>query len=85
MGGLGSLADALGFFKPLPPEELPFRPHARPRAVLEVLRSVRTPELSLFTYHEHWARQAGIHREAAVAWQHRMLCTRWAWPCASTG
>lgn len=84
VGGLVSLAEALGSYKPLPPEELPFWPHVGPRVVLEVLRGVRTLGLSLFTFHEHWARQAGIHREAAVAWEHRMLCTPWAWPRATT-
>lgn len=74
VGGLVSRADALGTYKPLPAEELPFW----------LLRGVRALGLSMSTYHEPWARQAGIHREAAVAWEHRMppATTVWTSPIA---
>ena len=49
-------------------------PHKGPRAIMEVLASIITLGLTLFTYPAHWAHQAGIHPEAALCWGHRMIC-----------
>jgi len=49
-------------------------PHEGPRAIMEVLTSILGLGLVLTTYSPYWAREAGIHLEATLAWEHKIIC-----------
>ena len=72
--GVVGLQEAIAGFRPRDLKEVVDWPHQGPRAVSEFLRSVLTLGLTMFTYHDHWVRQSGVHGESSVSWEHKMLC-----------
>jgi hypothetical protein len=68
------LNEAISGFRPRDLREVADWPHQGPRAALEFITAVQTLGLTLFTYHDFWVRQSGVHAESSVSWEHRMLC-----------
>ena len=61
-----SLQEALAAFRPLDLTKVKDWPHAGPRALLEVVKAILALGLTMLTYHDHWAKESGIHRESSV-------------------
>ena len=69
------LNEAISGFRPRDLREVGDWPHQGPRAALEFITAVQTLGLTLFTYHDFWVRQSGVHAESSVSWEHRMMCS----------
>ena len=74
LAGLVALSTVMAELRPRDLEDVAEWPHEGPRAIGEVLKSTRGLNLTPFTYHDFWPQAAGIHGEAAAAWELRMLC-----------
>ncbi|CAK0891661.1 unnamed protein product [Prorocentrum cordatum] len=72
--GLVPLSQAADHFRPTDLAKIGDWPHSGPRAVIELVRGVVALGLTLFTYHAHWVRQAGVHGESGIALEHRIHC-----------
>ena len=49
-------------------------PQEGPRATLEVLQSMHGLGVTPTTYHGLWQQRSGVQSEAAVCWEHKLLC-----------
>ena len=73
-----SLSEALATHRPFAlsiPDEVRRRgwPHVGPRAILEVLNSMRGLGREAWTYHDFYIARSGLHPESSIAWEHKCL------------
>ena len=74
-GSVMSLGDALALasFCPRELKDMIGWPHEGPRATLEVLQSIHRLGVAPTSYHDLWQQRSGVHSEAAVCLEHKLL------------